>query len=329
VSGDAPAAVPFDAIVSVDELRRGGIVSARALVPQIAASGATAVKVIACRPEQYSTRPVKVTQAVPAADEAAAACIAGAPGLTAGQVTAMRSVLGPAALIVAPYDIASCLDAADAGVTVWQVDEAMNANVPLIETLARVATRVYFCTWGCSAREIDTARTILHATELVLIHRLRSRPESALMRDAAALAQLAGLGHRIGWIDTRPARPQATLALALGGSVAELTAVSSAVDASEAAARVAARVAALRHLAGPGRAAMLGCTPDELDLVDDMRPGLVAACAIPAGTVLTADLVACRAPRAGLGAGQLAAVIGRTVAYDLKPNDALTFGVLR
>jgi len=320
--------VPFEVIVSVDEWRDDGVVTARGLLPHLADAGATAVKIIACHPDQYSTRPVRVTYALSKIDPRMAAVTNGAPGAPADLLAEARSHLGGVPLVVAPYDIASCREAAAAGIDIWQVDEAMNGNLPLLEVLAGVARRVYFCTWGCTQREIDAARTILHATELVFLHRVRSSPASALMRDCATMAHLSALGHRVGWKQTRPTRSHTIIALAVGGSVAEIPAITGDLDAGEAAARVGTRVAMLRGLAESSRRVLLGYSPDELDQVDDVRPGLVAACAIPAGTVLTRDMIAFKAPAVGLSVEHLGLAIGRKALYDLRPNDPLTFGVV-
>ena len=320
--------VPLDVILSVDEWRGNGIVSARGLLARVADVGATSIKVIACRPDQYSTRAVHVTQVFPAGDSRIAAIAAGAPGASAAILADIRSMLGPLPLVVAPYDITSCREAANSGIDTWQVDEAMNANVPMLDLLARVARRVYFCTWGCTEREIDAARTILHATELVFLHRVHARPPSALLRDCARIAYLAGLGHRIGWQSARPTRSQTVLALALGGSVVEIAATAGGLDAGEAATRLAGQTRMLRGLAESSRQALLGCSPGELDEIDQLRPGLVAACAIPAGTLLTPDMIALRAPALGLAAEHLGATVGRRTTYDLRTDDPITFGVV-
>ena len=320
--------VPFEVLVSVDEWRDDGIVTARGLLSHLADIGATAVKIIACHPDQYSTRPLRITHALSRIDPRLAAITNGAPGAPADLLADMRSHLGRVPLVVAPYDSASCREAAAAGIDTWQVDEAMNGNVPLLEELAGVARRVYFCTWGCTQREIDSARSILHATELVFLHRVRSSPASALMRDCATMAHLSGLGHRVGWKEVRPTRSHAIIALAVGGSVVEIPAITGDLDASEAASRVATRVARLRGLAESSRRVLLGYSPDELDQVDAMRPGLVAACAIPAGTVLTRDMIAFRAPADGLSVEFLGLAIGRKALFNLRPNDPLTFGVV-
>ena len=320
--------VPFEVLVSVDEWRDDGIVTARGLLANMAEIGATAVKIIACRPDQYSTRPVKVTHAFSKIDPQLAAVTNGAPGAPAELLAEIRSHLGGLPVVVAPYDIASCRDAADAGVDTWQIDEAMNGNLPLLEVLAGTARRVYFCTWGCTQREIDAARSILHATELVLLHRVRSSPASALMRDCATMAHLSGLGHRIGWKETRPTRSHAIIALAVGGSVVEIPAITGDLDASGAAARLATRVARLRGLADSSRKVLLGYSPSELDEVDECRPGLVAARSIPAGTVLTRDMIAFLSPSVGLSVESLDQTIGRKTLFDLRPNDPITFGVV-
>lgn len=320
--------VPFEVVVSVDEWRGDGIVTARGLLSRLTDIGATAVKIIACHRDRYSTRPVGVTHALSKIDPRLAAVTNGAPSASAELLDQMRSHLGDLPLVVAPYDLESCRAAVKAGIDVWQIDEAMNANLPLFELLAGSAKRVYFSTWGCTQREIDAARGILHAAELVLLHRVRSSPASALMRDCATMAHLSGLGHRLGWKEARPTRSHAILALAVGATVVEIPAITGDLDAGVAAERVATRIARLRDLAESSRGVLLGYSPNELDEVDDLRPGLVAACAISAGTVLTREMIGFKAPAAGLSVEQLDQAIGRKAIYDLRPDDPLTFGVL-
>jgi sialic acid synthase SpsE len=117
------------------------------------------------------------------------------------------------------------------------------------------------------------------------------------------------------------------LALAVGAS-AVLVSPDGRIDADPLD-RLRRRIATLRALDEAARRSLLpGYEPDELDLVDAIRPGVVAACAIRAGTVLTADMLALRAPVMGLSAEFLPSIVGRTVRYDLRAFEPITFGVL-
>lgn len=327
-AAEPSSGVPLEVLVSLDDLREGGMVTARGLLTHAAGLGADAIKLIACRPGAYSARPVRVTHMVSRPDPRLAPAVDAAPTLTPALLDGVRPFLHGLRLVVAPYDIQSCLDLAGAGVDAWQVDEAMSANIPLLETIAGVATRVYFCTWGSTPREIDAARGILHATELVFLHRVRSTPSSALLRDCATIARLCDLGHRVGWSEARPTRSHATIALAVGASVVQVPASAGDVEADAAAARLEGRIRRVRALAGSSRRASLGYNPDELDRVDDQRPGLVAAFAIPAGTVLASDMLAAKAPASGLAVEHLAFVVGRRTRFDLRPDEPITFGVV-
>lgn len=66
----------------------------------------------------------------------------------------------------------------------------------------------------------------------------------------------------------------------------------------------------------------------DLDLVDDLRPSLVAARPIRRGEALTADMMACRAPGRGLSPGFLPRLVGRRALYDIDEGDPLTFGLI-
>lgn len=327
-AADPSSGVPLEVLVSLDDLREGGMVTARGLLTHLPGTGADAVKLIACRPGEYSARPVRMTHMVSRPDPRVAPATDAAPLLTPALLAGLRPLLDGLRLVVAPYDIPSCLELADAGVDVWQVDEAMSAHIPLLETIAGVASRVYFCTWGSTPREIDTARGILHATELVFLHRVRSAPPSALLRDCATMAHLCDLGHRVGWSEARPTRSHAAIALAVGASVVEIPASTGDVEADAAAARLRGRIRNVRGLAEASRRSLLGYNPDELDRVDELRPGLVAARAIAAGTVLTRDMIAIRAPAGGLAVEHLSFVIGRQARFDLRPDDPITFGIV-
>lgn len=321
--------VPLEILVSIDDLRDRGMTTARGLLTHLPGCGADAVKLVACRPEAYSTRPLRVTHMVSRPDRRMAQAADAAPTLPPGLLADIRAGLPGMRVVVAPYDIASCLDLAGAGVDGWQVDEAMNANLPLLEAIAGVASRVYFSTWGCTPREIDTARSILHATELVFLHRVRGAPASALLRDCATIAHLCDLGHRVGWSESRPTRSHATIALAVGASVVQIPATTGEVEADAAVSRVRGRIRDLRALAEANRRSLLlGYTPDELDRVDERRPGLVAACPIPAGAVLHPDMVAIKAPASGLSVEHLPFVLGRRTRFDLREDDPISFGIV-
>ena len=328
-AADRSSGVPLEILVAADELRGGEMVTARGMLNHLAGSGADAVKLVACRPGDYSVRPVRTIHMVSRPDPQVAPATDAAPLLTPDVLASLRPLLQGLRIVVAPYDLQSCLDLAGAGVDAWQVDEAMAANIPLLETIAGVATRVYFCTWGSTPREIDTARGILHGTELVFLHRVRSAPPSALLRDCAMMAHLCTLGHRVGWSETRPTRSHATIALAVGASVMQIPAGTGDVEADAAAARLGARIRNVRALADASRRALLGYNPEELDRVDDMRPGLVAASAVAAGTTLTRDMIACKAPASGLAVEHLPVVLGREARFDLRPGDPITFGLVR
>jgi sialic acid synthase SpsE len=150
-----------------------------------------------------------------------------------------------------------------------------------------------------------------------------------LLRDCATIAHLCELGHRVGWSEARATRSHATIALAVGATVVEMKAGTGEVEADAAAAQIRGRIRNVRGLAEVNRRShLLGYTPDELDQVDQMRPGLVAARAIPAGTALTRDLVALKAPASGLSVDQLSYVVGRRVRFDLRQDDPISFGIL-
>jgi len=69
-------------------------------------------------------------------------------------------------------------------------------------------------------------------------------------------------------------------------------------------------------------------TPDDADALDELRPSLVAARAIPRGTLIDEAMVGFRLPLVGLGPECMPAVVGRQALYDLAEGDLITFGVI-
>lgn len=69
-------------------------------------------------------------------------------------------------------------------------------------------------------------------------------------------------------------------------------------------------------------------SPQEWDVIERGMESLVAARSIRKGEVLNADMVTSKAAHQGIGVDLLPVVVGCEVKYDLKPGDAITFGLL-
>lgn len=58
------------------------------------------------------------------------------------------------------------------------------------------------------------------------------------------------------------------------------------------------------------------------------RRSLIAASSIPAGTVISAEMLTVKRPGTGIRPKFFDAVVGRTAAVDIEPDDILTWDML-
>ena len=77
---------------------------------------------------------------------------------------------------------------------------------------------------------------------------------------------------------------------------------------------------------GDGR---IGMTPVEDNVRRVARKSIVASASVPAGTVLTEEMLTCKRPGTGITPIEMRRVIGRSAAMDIPEDAVLTWDMLQ
>jgi N-acetylneuraminate synthase len=174
-----------------------------------------------------------------------------------------------------------------------------------------------------------------HCRGVTVLHCTSSYPADDDMLNLRALGSMAAdLGMPVGYSDHSLGIEAALAAVALGATVIEkhLTLDRSLPGPDHSASLEPAEFG--RMVAGIRRvSAMLGDgvkapRPDEIDTARVARRSVVAAQDIAAGTVLRADMLACRRPATGIAPRDLPLVIGRTTRVPLAAGSVLQWAQL-
>ena len=88
---------------------------------------------------------------------------------------------------------------------------------------------------------------------------------------------------------------------------------------------LAAMVSAIRDTEAAMGSGVKRHDPTEQEMYDLARRSIVAACSIPAGTVITADMLAVKRPGTGIAPKFLDTVIGRTARTDIPEDEIITW----
>ena len=184
--------------------------------------------------------------------------------------------------------------------------------------------------WVASARGHLRGVTVLHCTSAY------PAPDEALnlMALQSMARDLAAEGLRIGYSDHSLGIEAPLAAVALGATVIEkhltLDCRMQGPDHSaslepEAFARMVAAIRRVSAMLGDGVKAP---RPDELDTARVARRSVVAACDVPAGTVLTPAMLACRRPATGIAPRDLGRVVGLRTVQSLQAGAVLQWSDL-
>jgi sialic acid synthase SpsE len=236
--------------------------------------------------------------------------------------------------IAAPFDLPSLRVVDEADPDGLMVDAAAASHRPLLREMAARQKRVLIATGLLTEEEIEEVVEQFHGHNLTLLHSIFLEPFEVNLAYLSVLTWLDRFGRRVGYTDNEPGVTMVMGALGLGATVIEK-------------ALTLDRDLALPHGGGLSPAEMgrlvrtiresdkeaLALVRKKLhaaqsDLFDDEQVSLVAARAIPAGTVLTEDMMALKSPCRGLSPRLAGDIVGKVVLYDLEPDDFITFGVL-
>lgn len=237
-------------------------------------------------------------------------------------------------VVVAPFNLASLSVADELDADALMIDAVAAGNWPLLLEVAKRQKRVFLATGLLAEEEIEEAVELFSGHNLTLLHSIFLKPFEVNLAYLSVVTWLEQFGRRVGYTDNEPGVTMVMGALGLGASVIEK-------------ALTLDKDLDLPHGGGlsPAEMARLVGTIRETDkeplalirkkliaaqrvCFDDDQVSLVAARAIPAGTVLTEDLLSLKAPYRGLSPRLAPEVIGRKTLYDLEPDDFITFGMI-
>lgn len=174
-----------------------------------------------------------------------------------------------------------------------------------------------------------------HLREVVVLHCTSAYPAPDAALNLRAMRQMADqLGVVIGYSDHSLGIEAPLAAVALGAAVIEkhltLDCAMAGPDhsASLEPAAFAAMVQGIRRVSAMLGDGVKAPRPDELDTARVARRSVVVTQAMPAGTVLTADLLACRRPATGIAPRDLPRLLGRRVRQAMAPGTVLQWDQL-
>ncbi len=226
------------------------------------------------------------------------------------------------------------------GVRALKIASPDVANPPLLQRAADTGLPLLVSTGASTADEIAAAVAQLRgygaAARLVLLHCISGYPAPL---DAANLRAIATLRHTFGvpagFSDHTRLTAIAGWAVAAGACALEKHFTLSRRDpgpdhaASLNPIELAAYVTAARDAEAALGAGRLGMSPIEADVRAVARKSVVSAIAIPAGTVLSAEMLTIKRPGGGIEPARLESLVGRQAAADIPADIVLTWDLIR
>jgi N-acetylneuraminate synthase len=237
-----------------------------------------------------------------------------------------------------PFDEQSADALAAIGVPAFKLPSGEITNLPLLAHVARKGKPVILSTGMATLGEVDEAiGAIVGAgcNEIVLMHCTSAYPAAPSDANLRAIGTLAAVFDRpCGYSDHTRGHDVTVAAVALGACVVEkhLTLDRGAPGPDHAASLDPAEFGAMVRAVRTAEAALgdgrKRPAASEREIAMVVRRSLVAARAIPAGSVLDEEAVTVRRPGTGLPPGARETVIGRTVRIDIPAGALITLEML-
>lgn len=242
------------------------------------------------------------------------------------------------AFLSSPFDelAADLLEAI--GVSAFKTPSGELTNLPLLQHIAAKGMPMLVSTGMATLGEVETAVRAIEAAgdpQVVLLHCLSNYPADPAETNLRAMATMrAAFGLEVGYSDHTSGLEVAFAAVALGAVVIEkhFTLDRSLPGPDHQASLEPAELEALirgirtiEHALGDGHKRP---QPSELDTARVARKSLVASVAIPAGTVLSHDMVAVRRPGTGLPPAMLEQIAGRRSRVDIAAGTIISLEML-
>lgn len=232
-----------------------------------------------------------------------------------------------------PFDETSCDELDALGVPAFKLGSGDLTNLPLLRHAARKGKPLLVSTGMATLDEVARAVDAVRAEgcqRLVLLHCVSSYPADPADTNLRAIGTLReAFGVPAGFSDHTEGDEAALAAVALGASMVEkhLT-----LDRSQAGpdhrastepaafAEMVGRIRRVEAALGDGHKAPAAA---EAGIARVARRSLVAACPIPAGTVLDPGMVRIRRPGTGLAPDRLESLLGRRANQDIAEGAVL------
>ena len=237
-----------------------------------------------------------------------------------------------------PFDEESADLLESLGMAAFKVPSGEITNLPFLEHVARKGKPLIVSTGMSDLEEVRTAVECVRrvgARELALLHCVSSYPAPAASINLRAMETLRQtFGVPVGFSDHTLGIAVPLAAVALGACIVEkhLTLDCKLPGPDQRASlepgNFAAMVEGIRAVESSLGDGVKRPAAEERNTAEVARRSLVAACAIPAGTVLRAEHIAILRPGTGLAPALRAQVIGRRARRDIPAGTLLTWEVL-
>ena len=237
-----------------------------------------------------------------------------------------------------PFDEMSADFLETLGIAAFKLPSGEITNINMIEYVARKGRPIILSTGMAVLEEVETAvKAIRRAGNppLALLHCVSNYPAAPEDSNLRAMATLsAEFGVPVGYSDHTLGIEVALAAAALGACIIEkhFTLDGSLPGPDHQASIEPDGLAALirgihivESAMGSGKKVP---TPGECEIAAVARKSIVAAVAIPAGTVLTEKMLAVKRPGTGLSPTVLSQLIGRRARAPISPGDLITWEML-
>jgi len=234
-----------------------------------------------------------------------------------------------------PFDEQSADFLETLGMGIFKIPSGEITNLPFLRHIAGKNKPIILSTGMCCLGEVEAALEALGAAEVTLLHCVSKYPADPADLNLRAMETLRqAFGRPVGFSDHSLGIDMPIAAVALGAVVIEkhLTLDCSLPGpdhrASLEPAAFKAMVASIRRVEealGDGRKHPV---PGEREVASVARKSIVAARDLPAGTVLSLEMLAMRRPGTGLSPAMFPQVLGRKTLAEMKAGALLDWSLL-
>jgi N-acetylneuraminate synthase len=231
-----------------------------------------------------------------------------------------------------PWDEASLSFLELLGVDIYKVASADLVNLPLLERIAQTDKPMILSTGMATLPEIEQTVAFLkaHGASFAMLHCVSTYPAPFDGLNLRFIETLKQFGVPVGYSSHERGIAMSLVALTLGACIVEKhitldrTLPGPDHPASLEPAGIEKLVRDIRHAEEALGSREKSLSAMEMLNRQVLRKSLVAAQAIPAGTVVTRELVRVKGPGKGLSPQRMAEIIGKKLQRDLQPDECFT-----